>query len=415
MGEIPGPVIERTVSAYFSESGTEGFLMRHWQTNFIKGQENPAYRLREDFFVQSRPRLGLGWNSPLFRYNHRTKQFDKYLSDVRVSGVSQPVTDSIIADVLRCGTNMQYARTFAGNLHTKLKDLASVFALRDAIAVSLYHLERQIIGHSDNVAPLLQATILFNRCGDLIEALADIVRAVEKANSDAQRSLPRSMAGWKISVQEIVVRVTEPWLAFIEGWIGLRPEESSLKRTIINGKTFLEVERHDDPTKFKTGRSRVEYSYRQEHMPSFIPVDQAQLIFESGRSLRLLKKSHPHHPIARHDVLARSGHLHLHYYEAKLRAEILRYHRGELTETTFFEPSAQDLEINNDEIVGNTFEIFDIDDKKHVSDVAMNQTTLSNDRVSDMLQKARGELGFSDAGTRFGPELASESIYHLLQ
>ncbi|KAJ5937969.1 hypothetical protein N7454_004311 [Penicillium verhagenii] len=424
---------EEPVSAYFSESGTRGFDAALADQLRIKGQENPARPVREDVFVQSLLRLGLGWSSPLFRYNHRTKKFDKYLSDVRVSGVSQPVTDSVIADVLRCGTNMQYARTFAGNLHIKSKDLASVFALRDAIAVSIYHLERQIIGHSDNVVSLLQASTLFNRCGDLIEALTDIVRAVEKANSDAQViSITMDHAaffaqkyGWMENlVQEIVVRVTEPWLAFIEGWIGLRPEESSLNELIINGKTFLEVERHDDPTKFKTGRSRIEYLYRQEHMPSFIPVDQAQLIFESGRSLRLLKKSHPHHPIARHDVLARSGHLHLHCattwieieqiqkkaqdYEAKLRAEILRYHRGELTETTFFEPSAQDVEIDNDEIVGNTFELFDIDDKKHVSDVAMDQTSLSNDRVSDMLQKARGELGSSDAGTRFGPELASE-------
>lgn len=420
------------VSGYFSESGTRGFDAALANQARSKGQENATRPVREDVFVRSLLRLGLGWSSPLFRYNPQTQKFEKFLSNLRVSGVSQPVTDAIIEDVLRCGRNMLYARTFARNLQTKSVDLASVYALRGTIAVSLYHLERQIVGHSDTVVSLLQVSTLFNRCGDLIEALADIIRATEKANSDAQViSITMDHAaffaqryGWMENlVQEIVVRVTEPWLGFIEGWIGLRPEEPSMNELITNGKTFLEVEQHDDPVKFRTGPSRIEYSYRGEHMPSFIPTDQAQLIFESGRSLRLLKKSHPHHPIARHDVLVRSGHLRLHCattwseieqiqrkaqeYEAKLRAEILRYHRGELPATAGG-PASLEAEISQDQIVENTYELFDIDDKKHVSGGAMDQMALLTDKVSDMLQKARGELGVSDAGTRFGPELASE-------
>ncbi|KAJ5664157.1 hypothetical protein N7507_004888 [Penicillium longicatenatum] len=423
---------QEPVSGYFSESGTRGFDAALANQNRMKGLENTTRPVREDVFVRSLLRLGLGWSSALFRYNPRTTKFDKSLPDLRVSGVSQPVTDAIIEDVLRCGTNMQYARTFARQLQTKSMDLASVFALRGTIAVSVYHLERQIVGHSDTVVSLLQATTLFNRCGDLIEALADMIRATENANSDAQViSITMDHAaffahkyGWMENlVQEIVVRVTEPWLGFIEGWVGLRPEEPSMNELIINGKTFLEVEQHDDPSKFRTGPTRTEYAYRGEHMPSFIPPDQAQLIFESGRSLRLLKKSHPNHPIARYDALFRSGHLRLHCattwseieqiqrkaqeYEAKLRAEILRYHRGELA-TTAVEPASQDVEVSQGEIVEKTFELFDIDDQQHVSGAAMDQTALSTDKVSDMLQKARGELGFSDAGTRFGPELASE-------
>ncbi|KAJ5806596.1 uncharacterized protein N7503_004198 [Penicillium pulvis] len=423
---------EEPVSGYFSESGTRGFDAALSIQDGRKGQGNATRPVREDVFIRSLLRLGLGWSSSLFRYNTRTTKFEKSLPNLRVSGVSQPVTDAIIEDVLRCGTNMQYARTFARNLQTKSVDLASVFALRGTIAVSMYHLERQILGHSDTVVSLLQANTLFNRCGDLIEALADIIRATEKANSDAQViSITMDHAaffaqkyGWMENlVQEILVRVTEPWLEFIEAWIGLRPEEPSMNELIINGKTFLEVEQHDDPIKFTTGRSRIEYSYREEHMPSFIPADQAKLIFESGRSLRLLKKSHPNHPIARHDVLMRSGHLRLHCattwseieqiqrkaheYEAKLRAEILRYHRGELA-TTAPGPVSQKIEISQDEIVENTFELFDIDDQKHFSGGAMDQTALSTDKVSDMLQKARGKLGVSDSGTRFGPELASE-------
>jgi hypothetical protein len=164
-------------------------------------------------------------------------------------------------------------------------------------------------------------------------------------------------------------------------------------------------------------------------MPSFIPRDQAQTIFESGRSLRLLRKSHPQHPIARRDILARAGHLHLHYatswadieriqkraheYESSLRAEILRYHReGPVTQPNISDaPHRNAGETNTNDIIEKTFELFDIDDEKHVSGSVMDEKTLSNDKVGQMLQKARDPGPDSISfGNRFGPELSS-SLY----
>ncbi|KAJ5097204.1 hypothetical protein N7456_007925 [Penicillium angulare] len=424
---------QEPVSAYFSESGAKGFDAALAGNSHENSQESTCRLIREDFFVRCLLRLGLGWSSPLFRYNPQTTKFENSLTTLRVSGVSQSVTDTILDNVVRCGTNMQYARTFARNVQSKSKDVSSVFTLRSTIAVIVSNLERQIFGRSAGIVSMLQATTLFHRCGDLIEALVDIVKATENTTSDAETistvvnhaAFLAQKFGWMENlVQEIVVRVTEPWLEFIEGWVGLRPEAPALKDLVTNGNTFIQVEQYDGPVKFRTGPPRIEYSFRGDQMPSFIPDDQAQLIFESGKSLRLLKKSHPHHPIARHDVLLRSGHLHLtcattwkeieqiqrkaQEYEANLRAEILRYHKlGSSTVPTDLEPH-NDTEPDGNQLVQNTFELFDIDDENRVSGSAVDGKPLFEDKVSGMLQKAEGEIGFSEAGSRFGPELASE-------
>ncbi|KAJ6120698.1 hypothetical protein N7523_004978 [Penicillium sp. IBT 18751x] len=428
---------QEPVSAYFSESGAKGFdaalARQRTQERDIAGR-----LVRDDVFIRSLLRLGLGWSSAFFRFSRKKMAFERFVEDIRVSGVSLKVLDAAITQIMQCGTNMQRVRAFVSTPPTKFEDIAAKFTLRGTVAVIIYNLERQILAHSRQVVSLLQVTALFSRCADLIGALTEFVDAVEKAVTDAQvisgviqwaAFFAQKFAWMENLAHEVVVQVTAPWFRFMEGWIGLRPEESALNELLASGRTFIKEERHEDPGRLKSTPSRVEYIYDGSHMPSFIPEDQARSVFESGRSLRLLKKSHPQHPIARRDVLARTGQLHLEYatswadieriqkraleYESSLRAEILRYHRDISTaQPEMFDDSTHDTsELSSKEIVENTFELFDIDDEKHVSRSVMDGKTLSNDKVSQMLQKARdpGPDSISFGG-RFGPELAS-SLY----
>ncbi|KAJ5166980.1 uncharacterized protein N7482_005761 [Penicillium canariense] len=419
------------VSAYFTESGAKGFDAALSRQANVKGKDIAGRLVRDDVFIRSLLRLGLGWSSSFFRYNEQTMTFERYITDIRVSGVSLAVLDSVIASVLQCGTNMQRVRAFARNAPTKTKDQSSLFTLRGTVAVIIYNLEQQILIYSRNIVSVLQVMTLFQRCGEIIGALASIVDAADKAKSDSQvisvvmerGAFFTHKFGWMENlVQEIVVRVTTPWFEFIERWIGLRPEEGVLSELVASGRTFVQLEHYADPTKFKTGFERTEYRYLGGNMPSFIPKDQARSIFESGRSLRLLKRSHPYHPIARHDVLARAGDLHLHCattwndiervqrraneYESHLRNEILRYNRKQsLVQTTGTdstrddEPSGENLE--------KTFELFDIDSET-VSGSVLDRKALANDKVNQLLQKARDlDPDFVDTTSRFGPELTS--------
>lgn len=428
------PSFEEPVSAYFSESGARGFDAALQCKADRKETDKINRPVKETAFVQSLLRLGLGWSSPFFRYNTRTNKFESHLKDIRVSGVSKSNTDNVVACVMKCGTNMQIVRSFAEALSMKSKSLSSLFTLRGTIAIILYHLEYQILGRSECLVSLLQVSSLFGRCGQLVQALADTIRATEKANSDAQiiSTLMDHAAvfaleyGWMENLmQEIVVRVADPWLSFIEGWIGLRPEESSLNELINSGVSFVGQHVHDDGNKFRMGSSKkIEYMYQGEHMPSFIPGDQAQAIYESGRSLRLLKKSHPNHPIARYDVLARSGQLHLHCattwidieniqrkaeaYESKLRAEILSYHKDGLNSELEANSTQEVQEVDRDKIIEQTFQLFDIDDEGQTSESAMNRSAISKDKVRSMIHGSEDTgNSFIEPAQSFGPELTA--------
>jgi hypothetical protein len=419
------------VSAYFSEAGAKGFDAALAQPK--NGHDPPTRIVQSDVFIRSLLRLGLGWSSVFFQYDQRTSQFVRHLKDVRISGISFPALESVVEYVLQCGINMQRMRLFAQHPPAKCKELSALFTLSSTAAVIILTLERQISDHSRQIVSLLQIKALFNRCGDLIGALAAIVDATQKAVSDAQViSIVTERAAffaqkfhWMESLlHEIIVRVTRPWFKFIETWIGLRSEETALRQTLASGKTFVRLE-IDEPGKFKAGPARIDHIYQSDHMPSFIPADQARSIFESGRSLQLLKQSHPRHPIARRDVLSRNSGLHLHCatswagiehiqtkaqeYESRLRAEIKRYHEGK-SELHNTPPDVvlQDGQTTETAITTAAFELFDIDDQERDSGSVIDHKALPRDEFIRLLSEARAlDPVCTNEGGYLGPELVS--------
>ncbi|KGO46585.1 Spc97/Spc98 [Penicillium expansum] len=425
---------QEPVSVYFSESGAKGFDAALSKQNAAKRYGVPNRMVRTDVFIRSLLCLGLGWSSAFFHYNPHTNQFERHLKDIRVSGISSLALENVIESVVQCGTNMQRMRMFAQDPPAKCKELSALFTLSSTVAVILFNLEQQISDHSKNVASLLQIKALFHRCGDLIGVLAGIVGAAQKAASDAQAmSIITERAAFFAQkfdwienlVHEIVIRVTRPWFKFIETWIGLRPEDTALKASMASGKTFVRLDTHG-AVKFKTGPPRIDHIYQADHMPSFIPTDQARSIFESGRSLQLLKRSHPQHPIARRDVLLQTGGLHLHCattwadiekiqtkaqeYESSLRAEIKRYHKGDSgLQDSPSNVGTQGVDQTVDtKVTTAAFELFDIDDEKKASGPVKDHRALSKDDFKQLLDKARGfEIGSTNEGTNLGPELTS--------
>ncbi|CAI7625185.1 unnamed protein product [Penicillium palitans] len=425
---------QEPVSVYFSESGPAGFDAVLAQQNTAKRGVAPTRMVRTDVFIRSLLRLGLGWSSAFFRYEQRTNQFERHLKDIQVSGISSLALENVIEYVLQCGTNMQRMRLFAQDPPAKCREISALFTLSSTVAVIIFNLEQQISNQSKNIASLLQIKALFHRCGDLIGVLAGIVGAAQSAVSDAQvmsivmerAALFAQKFGWMENlVHEIVIRVTQPWFKFVETWIGLRPEDAALKASMASGKMFVRLNTHD-AVKFKTGPARIDHIYQADHMPSFIPADQARSVFESGRSLQLLKRSHPRHPIARRDVLSRTSGLHLHCattwadieqiqtkaqdYESRLRAEIKRYHKGDLS----LQDSPSNVVTKNVDQIADTevttaaFELFDIDDEKNASGPVTDHKALSKDDFNQLLDKARGvETENTNVASYLGPELTS--------
>ncbi|RJE22422.1 gamma-tubulin complex component GCP6 [Aspergillus sclerotialis] len=419
------------VSAYFSDSGAKGFdaALAHQAQ---KGEPKNCGRIvRNGVFFRSLIRLGLGWDSIFFRYNDQKKVFEKVLNDVRISGVSVPATNNLIEEILQCGKSMQRIRSFALSTPPKSDGLAALHTFSGAAATIVYTLEKHLLRYSDDAESLLQIKTLFQQPGELVGALADIIEIVEGATSDAEiistvfgraAYFSQRFVWMEKLLYEIAVCVAKPWLRFVESWIGLRSDTLELIDQVGDGRSFAVLERSEDNGKLKLDPPRIDYTYRPDQVPSFIPSDQAKRIFESGRSLRLLKRSHPQHPIAHRTILRQADppNLHCaitwtdieriqgraHEYEAKLRAEILKYNSGKVPgQETQIEPTQECFGQGSKELA-NTFELFDPDDESRVTGLLATPGVMEERKLSQILEESEGSnCGLS--ASNFGPELAS--------
>ncbi|KAL4880879.1 Spc98 family-domain-containing protein [Aspergillus karnatakaensis] len=420
------------VSAYFSDSGAKGFDAALGDQLEHDDNSRPNRVVRNDIFFQSLFRLGLGWGSMLFQYNERQQKFENAVKGIRISGVSALALGGLTDEVLQCGTNMQRVRAFINRMPTKTAEPSALSAFSTTASVVVYTLEKQLLSCSKQTSSVLQIRSLFQRCGELVGALAEMVDTVERAGSEAQiiSSIFKRAAHYshiygqmENLFREIVFKVVGPWLSYVESWIGFRPETSTSLELLADGRSFVLFERHTTKGKFQP-QERLEYVYLPEQMPAFIPPDQAHLMFESGRSLRLLKKSHPQHPLAsERRRVANSPRLgcagtwaelariqtKARDYESSLRAEILKYNRDGASEHESHTNISAESESR--ELPG-TFDLFDIDDTHNVTGLLANDVTMKKEKLGQLLDETKYPAGQQANGleTNFAPEVTS-SLY----
>ncbi|RHZ66687.1 hypothetical protein CDV55_105004 [Aspergillus turcosus] len=402
-------------SAYFSESGAKGFDSALARQSPENGSKDAGRVARNDVFFHALFRLGLGWSSMFFRYNKQRKAFERVSDNVRVSGVSLTVVNGLTEEVLRCGTAMYNIRDFARRTRIKPKEFSARSAFASAAAVIIYTLEKQIINHFKEVSSLVQIMTLFQRCGELVGALSNMVEAVQKAASDAHvistvikkaAHFSQAFGSMENLFHELVARVIAPWLHYVEAWVGLRSETPALVEMAAKSEGFVGIERYEGRAGSRSAKAAtVQYHYRPEQMPTFIPAEQAELIFETGRSLRLLRQYHPQHPIANDAILCKDvPNLHCagswsdieriqkkaQQYEAELRSEILKYSRGQHSEQVRKDKAIAEEHMQksgsagDDQATFDAFELFDIDDSKHTTGLLANDSSLENDKLAPL-------------------------------
>ncbi|KAL4986193.1 Spc98 family-domain-containing protein [Aspergillus falconensis] len=418
-------------SPYFSESGAKGFdaALEHQNKHGITGYSKRT--VRNDVFSQSLFRLGLGWSSMLFRYNEQQQMFERAVKEIRISGVSAIALSGVIDELLQCGNNIQRVRTFIGRVPTAAAEPSALSAFSTAASVIVYTLEKQLLNSSKHISSVLQVRAAFQRCAELVGALANMMDAVERAGSEAQiiSSVFRLAAHYAHNYgqmerlfREIVFKVAQPWLTYVESWIGFRPETSASMKLLTSGRSFVSFEKREGKGKLPS-QERHEYTYLPDQMPSFVPPDQAHLIYESGRSLRLLKRSHPHHPLAgdpaRTDApkLACAGtwaeleriQIKARDYEARLRAEVIKYNRNGPSEheTTIEKPDSTEPKDLPD-----AFDLFDIDDARNTTGLLSDDAALARAKLGKLLDEAEHSFGEQTGRleTNFAPEVTS-SLY----
>ncbi|KAL4915554.1 Spc98 family-domain-containing protein [Aspergillus aurantiobrunneus] len=418
-------------SAYFSESGAKGFDAAIEYQNKQDDTGELKRVARNDIFFQSLFRLGLGWSSTLFRYNERLQKFERTVKDIRISGVSHLALSGLTSEILQCGNNMQRVRAFIERTPTETGEPSALSAFSTAASVIIYTLEKQLVRCSNHIVSVLQIRSLFQRCGELVGVLANMIDAVEKAGSEARiiSSVFKLAAHYSHIYgqmeglfREIVFKVVRPWLNYVESWIGFRPETSASMELLTSGRSFVFLEKYEVKRKFQSPET-LDYVYLPDQMPSFVPPDQAHLIYESGRSLRLLKRSHPHHPLANDRKQVDAPNLgcagtwaeleriqtKAREYESNLRAEVLKYNREGVSNN---KTNIENLDNTEARQLPDAFDLFDIDDTRNATGLLANDSSLQKEKLGQLLAETDIPAGEEPRGleTNFAPEVTS-SIY----
>ncbi|KAJ6786746.1 hypothetical protein PWT90_02002 [Aphanocladium album] len=101
-------------------------------------------------------------------------------------------------------------------------------------------------------------------------------------------------------MREILQRVSTPWIEFLQEWIGTRAEQGIplTKLDVGARKWFVKVDTEIYVDDFGRQVEDVDFRLDRSRMPSFIPDDVAQSIFETGKNLRFIKSHHPDHMLA---------------------------------------------------------------------------------------------------------------------
>ncbi|OJI97219.1 hypothetical protein ASPVEDRAFT_278511 [Aspergillus versicolor CBS 583.65] len=418
-------------SAYFSESGAKGFDAAIEQQSKHEEIGKTRRIVRNDVFFQSLFRLGLGWSSMLFRYNERQKKFERTIKNLRISGVSPLALGGLTDEIIQCGNNMQRVRAFIKRAPTNAAEPSAMSAFSTVAYVIIYTLEKQLLGRSKHISSALQVRALFQRCGELVGALANMMDAVDKAGSEARiiSSVFKLAAHYSHIYgqmeglfREIVFKVVGPWLSYVESWIGFRPETSSSMELLTSGRSFVFLEKHEDRGKVQF-QERFDYLYLPDQMPSFVPPDQAHLIYESGRSLRLLKRSHPNHPLVNDGTCVDIPNLgcagtwaeleriqtKARDYESRLRAEVLKYNREGPSQR---KANCRVPDNTESSVLPDAFDLFDIDNARNVTGLLADDGTMKKETLGHLLAECEyiAEEQRSGLETNFAPEVTS-SLY----
>ncbi|PNH46701.1 hypothetical protein VD0004_g1415 [Verticillium dahliae] len=100
-------------------------------------------------------------------------------------------------------------------------------------------------------------------------------------------------------MREVLQSVGRPWLEFLGEWIGTYAELGVplSKHDAGRQKGFIKVEAESYVDDFGDEVKELDFRLDLARMPSFMPKDVVQSLFETGRNLRFIKSNHSSHPL----------------------------------------------------------------------------------------------------------------------
>ena len=250
--------------------------------------------------------LGLGRASVLYRYEEHARSFVSLIGNGRMSGYSLQTFKSLNAIFIDCGNKTRRLQSFIDETQTSSKSFPTSIALASSISSIIATLHAQIGDFPASASTLLQLQALFERPGLILTCLIGMIVKIEAARSDEEllsqlyeyvEDSEHSTAWIRPAMFQILASVSKPWLESVSVWVGLKEKTAAGIRG--HGNIFGAIREETQRLEGGKGMEKPAHSVEHLSMPNFISEEESLLIFESGKSLRLLESHSPEHPLAR--------------------------------------------------------------------------------------------------------------------
>ncbi|KGQ12183.1 Gamma-tubulin complex component 6 [Beauveria bassiana D1-5] len=291
---------------FMSEAGASTYdALLSWPTDPLNLKNTGIPVVHTKAYLSALLSLALGQQSLLFIRNHPGKTFRSALPKFRISSYSHQILAGVEEECLKCGMRILDLRSFIEKSYAGQGSPCRV-ALASAINQILQVIHRYVTVDKVQPRSLLQLQTSIACLAAIVKPLVklkaqlrsdmgdhDILSVVfhHASLADADSQHVRDM------MREILQRVSAPWIEFMEEWIGTKVEQGIplTKSDVGARKWFVKVESEIYVDDFGRQVESIDFRLDRSRMPSFLPDDIAQSIFEIGKNLRFIKSHHPEH------------------------------------------------------------------------------------------------------------------------
>ncbi|KAK1995501.1 Spc97/Spc98 family protein [Colletotrichum falcatum] len=299
--------------------------------------------------------LALGRESVFFSWENEAESFKPALPQMRISAYSGKTVQEVQRSCLKCGNTYRRLRKFVDFTYLKSPTPCRV-ALASAVDKALLVIQSSIALHHQNPQSILQVQSLVVHTYTILRQFESLVSKIRRGHLDEDvfdivfqqaQSAEYAETHLRDMMREVLRRVSKPWIELVEEWIGTRHEVGVPlgKHEVGRQKGFIKVESETYMDDFGDEVDEVDYRLDKRRIPSFMPEDVVDSLFEVGRNLRFIRSTHPKHPLAQVNVIVSSRppvlewlfdwssivHLEgrVHAYERALREGVNTYATGE--------------------------------------------------------------------------------------
>ncbi|KAK3324248.1 Spc98 family-domain-containing protein [Cercophora scortea] len=257
--------------------------------------------------------LALGRSSVLFSWDAEKKSFVKTVAHLRTSGLSLKSIQCIDRLCLECANAIKYLQSFSQRTHASASSPAT-FALAGVVDRLVLAILSELGIRSGRVRSILQLQAIVQPVHSVLSFFETLVARLAREKTDeamlsclfqeVQSAEYRDGLLRELTC-EVLRLISKPWTDFVQEWIGLKVEEGTTLTKKGPGKSFVKVADRiwTDDQGFEL--EEPDFFLDEDKMPSFVPPEIAQAIFETGRNLRFLRERHPEHPLSRRDAITR--------------------------------------------------------------------------------------------------------------